>query len=249
MIWTPRKIECYKQASEYTSFHKKLSVLAEPYLNKEWSLADIGCGPGLLSIWLAPLVASIDAIDNDSVAIDDLKTRLDDVTLTDRYTAEKIKPRLASIEDLEGESWDVVSLSFFGVSTDILEVVMPLAKRRALIYMHGRPDAEGPLASASNSEKFSAAEMESFLKQNNFAFKKSVIEMQFGQPFKGIDDIHGFLVDYEKQLELQESDSDTKNRIERRVADIEERIIKTNRFDYPYYLPKSINVVLFIIRT
>ena len=238
MFWTPEKIENYKQASEYTAFHKKLSVLAEPYLDREWTMADLGCGPGLLAFYLAPMVASIDAIDNDSAAIEDLKKRLDNVALTDRNTADKIRPRLAPIEDLkEGESWDVVTLSFFGVSEEVLGSTLPRAKHRALVYMHGRPDTEGPFASYPDAEKLSLAELEDYLNRKNLTYKKSVMEMQFGQPFKTIGDIHTFLSGF----------GDGSEDSERYIAGAEERIIKTNRFDFPYYLPKSISVVLFII--
>ena len=233
-FWTPEKIENYKQASEYTSFHKRLSVLAAPYLDKRWTLADIGCGPGLLDFWLAPMVASIDAIDIDNAALLDLKERLEDVFLTDRYTAEKIRPRLASLEDIRGESFDVVLLSFFGLDASSVTAALALAARRVIIFMHGRPDTEGPLAAEDDGGKFSAAGLETFLNERGSAFKKSVMEMQFGQPFKSLADIQRLLAAYE--------DGDVK-----RGADIEERIEKTNRFDYPYYLPKSISVATFII--
>ena len=233
--WTPEKIENYKQASEYSSFHKKLSVLAEPFLDESWTLADIGCGLGLIENWLAPMVTSIDAIDVDEAAINDLKARLDDVYQTSKTVAEKVAPIIASIDDLVGESWDVVTMSFLGLDEEVLGKVLPLAKRRVLIFMHGRPDAEGPLAAEDDGSKFTASDMEEFLVENNYIYKKTVMEMQFGQPFKRIEDIHAF-------LSACGIDGD-----DRRAIDAEERIIKTNRFDYPYYLPKSINVALFII--
>jgi SAM-dependent methyltransferase len=244
-FWTPRKIENYRQASEYTAFHEKLSVLAEPYLDERWTMADIGCGSGLLDIWLAPMVAHIDAIDSDRTAIDDLSARLDDVFQTSRDAAEKIRPRAASFEDLRGESWDVVTMSFFGMNEEVLDMVMPLAKRRALIYMHGRPDSAGFLAPANGGEKFSAAEMEAYLNKRDFVFKKSAMEMQFGQPFKSIEDIHRFL----SELRERGARKTPVDVVSKRIADIEERIVKTDRFDYPYYLPKSVSVALFIILT
>jgi hypothetical protein len=252
-IWTPEKIENYKRASEYTSFHRKLSVLAEPYLDERWTLADIGCGPGLIDYWLAPMTAGIDAIDSDLAAIEDLTARVDDVFVTNRAIAEKIKPRVASVDELAGESWDVVMLSFFGVNEKVLKMVLPLAKRRALIFMHGRPDPAGPLAALYDGEKFVAAEMEAFLKERGFTFKKSVMEMQFGQPFKTIEDIHAFLSEYGEKADREiecidfNFDGDMDDETIKRITDAEERIIKTNRFDYPYYLPRSISVALFII--
>jgi len=250
MNWTPGRIENYKQASEYTSFHKKLAVMAEPYLDSEWTLADIGCGPGLLALQLAPMVYSVDAIDNDSIAIEDLKKHLDgDVAARDRRTAEKIWPRLASIEDVKYESWDVVTLSFFGLDEEVLNTALSLAEQRAFIYMHGRPDAEGPIASYDDGNKFSMADMEEYLQIENLIYKKNVIEMQFGQPFREISDIQRFLMEYRVRLETQGAGNNLQDSIERRFADIEERIIQTNRLDYPYYLPKSVSVALFIIKT
>ena len=249
MNWTNEKIEKYKQASDYTSFHKKLSVLAEPYIDNNWSMADIGCGPGLLATYLAPMVARLDAIDNDAVAIADLIARLDDVSLTDRITAEKVKPRLMSLEDLKGESWDAIVMSFFGVDEAVLESVLPLAGKRALIYMHGRRDAEGLLASEDDGKKLSAADLENYLGEKGLAYKKNVMEMQFGQPFREIGDIHKFLRNYRVELEINDTYGELHDNVEKLITDAEERIIQTKRYDYPYYLPKSVSVALFIIRT
>jgi hypothetical protein len=261
-IWTPEKIENYKSASEYTSFHRKLSVLAEPYLDERWTLADIGCGPGLIDYWLASMVVNIDAIDNDPVAIEYLTKSLDDAYIMNRSAAEKIKPRLATVDELGGESWDVVMACFFGANEETLEKILPLARRRILIFMHGRPDASGPLAACDDGGKFSAVEMESYLDKKGFVFKKNVMEMQFGQPFKTIEDIHAFLSAYGDESkesvegEVSEGDNERKelsscgksvDESVKRMTDAEERIVKTNRFDYPYYLPKSISVALFIV--
>ena len=240
IVWTLEKIENYKRASEYTAFHKKLSVLAEPYLDESWTMADIGCGPGLVDFWLAPMVASIDAIDNDSGAIEYLSKRLDEAFNTNRNIAERIRPRLASVFELGGESWDVVTASFFGADKDMLVRILSFARRRALIFMHGRQDEEGPLASLDDGGKFTAEEMETFLSEKNFKYKKSVMEMEFGQPFRTIGDIHSFI-----SAAAGVSGDDSL----KRMTDIEERIIKTDRFDYPYYLPKRISVAMFIILT
>ena len=236
-FWTPERIDNYKSASEYTSFHRKLSVLAEPYLDENWTMADIGCGPGMIDYWLAPMVKSIDAIDSDPAAIDYLTNRLEEIYITNRNISNKIKPRLESLENITGESWDVVLLSFFGINESVFKKVLPLANRRLLIFMHGRPDKTGPFSASGEEKTFSVSEMEAYLKEKNYSYKKSVMEMQFGQPFKSISDIHAFLSSYY-------SDSGD---FEKRMVDAEDRIIKTNRFDYPYYLPKSISVALFII--
>jgi len=235
-FWTPERIENYKSASEYTSFHRKLSVLAEPYLDENWTMADIGCGPGMVDYWLAPMVKKIDAIDNDPVAIEYLTNWLEEIYITNRNISDKITPRLAALEDITEETWDVVTMSFFGVNEKILEKALLLATRRLLIFMHGRPEKTGPLSIINDDKTFNVSEVESYLKEKNYSYKKNVMEMQFGQPFKSIGDIHSFLSSYNSGDDF-----------EKRMTDAEERIIKTNRFDYPYYLPKSISVALFII--
>jgi len=226
--WTPEKIEYFKSASGYTGFHEKLSALAEPYLDESWTLADIGCGLGLLDCWLAHKVACVEAIDIDEAAIADLKARIEGASPENRKTAGNIKPRVASLDELAlaGESWDAVMLSFFGLNEESLEKVLALAKRRVFIFTHGRPDAEGPLAALDDGNKLSAAETEAFLRLKGYTYEKGAMETQFGQPFKTPEEIHAFLNGYICERE---------------------QIIKTNRMDYPYYLPKSISVVLFII--
>ena len=230
-IWTPESIEYFRRSSEYTSFHKKLSVLAEPYLDDIWTLVDIGCGPGLFEPWLAPMVASIDAVDIDTAAIDYLTAKLEDVFATSSDIANKVKPVLADIKDLEG-AWDVALLSFFGVNNDVIETVLRLARRRIIVFMHGRREVTGPFSRGSGEGKFTAPEMEAYLDESGLAYRKNVMEMQFGQPFKTIEEVQAFV----------RENSDVRG-----AASIEERIVKTNRFDYPFYLPRSISVALFII--
>lgn len=243
-IWTPERIENYKNASEYTFFHRKLSVLAEPYLDENQTMADIGCGPALIDFWLAPMVSELTAIDSDPAAIDYLNTYLDAIFITNRGVADKIIPRLAGVDDLRDESWDIVLLSFFGLNEEYLEKLLPLARRRILIFMHGRPDTTGPIALASLDDggKFAAPEMEAYLEKKGLAYRKKTMEMQFGQPFKSIEDIHAFLSSCGDSAYYGDSAG-----FEKSMADAEERIVKTGRFDYPYYLPKSISVAMFVI--
>jgi SAM-dependent methyltransferase len=251
--WTLEKIENYKRASVYTAFHKKLSVLVEPYLDERWTLADIGCGLGLIDFYLAPMVRHITAIDNDEAAIRDLTQHLDRIYFTNRESAEKIAAELADANDLADRTWDAVALSFFGTSRETLDKLLPRARRRAFIFMYGRPPAAGPDPFADAGSNLTFSETESYLLEKGYAFKKNVMEMQFGQPFKTIEDIHTFLKEYGGSfgrdiacIDLGADDAMDDAAI-KRVTDAEERIIKTNRFDYPYYLPKSISAALFII--
>jgi SAM-dependent methyltransferase len=251
-FWTSEKLENYKRASEYTAFHRRLAVLAEPYLNEKWTLADLGCGPGLLDFHLAPMVKHITAIDNDTRAIADLEARLDDVFQTNKYLSDQIEPLQGDVRALTDEAWDVVLLSFFGLDKALLDDVLPRARKRALLYTHGRKEAFGAEPLPEEEGKFSVGDIEAYLGANHYAYKKNVLEMQFGQPFKTIEDIHAFLDQYGDGgrelscIDLSREDALDDDAI-KRMTDAEERIVKTDRFDYPYYLPKTISVALFIV--
>ncbi|MDR1796927.1 MAG: class I SAM-dependent methyltransferase [Clostridiales Family XIII bacterium] len=238
--WAPEKIKHYKQASEYTAFHKKLAVLAQPYLDGGWSLADIGCGPGLLSFHLAPMVRHITAIDNNKLCIGALEAELDRIFYQNRAVAEKIEPRLMDARALGDERWDAILLAFFGANMDFFEEAFGHARERALIYTKARTQTPGMelLGAGGECTTPSGTELEAFLNERGYAYKKSAMEMQFGQPFKRIEDIHLFLAEVEGTAGED---------AERRAADAEERIVKTNRFDFPYYLPRSVGVTLFIV--
>jgi predicted RNA methylase len=271
--WTAEEIENYKRASAFTVFHKKLSVLAQPYLDGQWTLADIGCGPGLLAVHIAPMVGRVTAIDRDPLAIGALEASLDELFYTDRAAADKIEPVLKDIRDLAEEArWDAVLLSFFGASARQLDALLPRARRRALIFTHGRAGEtgfgedtaektgrgekdqgeQGDQGEQEEQEpKLSCEALEDYLGKKGYAYKKSVMEMQFGQPFKTIEEIHRFLEDSVggcgNDVCTGLGAERAKDDAVRRMADVEERIIRTNRFDFPYYLPKSMSVALFII--
>ena len=241
-FWTSEKLESYKQASDYSSFHKRLAVLAEPYLEEKWTMADLGCGPGLLSLQFAPMVAKITAIDNDELAISDLQARLDDVFLTDKTTADRIQPVFGDVRELDDEKWDVVLSSFLGVDEQLLDDILPRANKLALIYTRGRKESQefSYLPDSKESAKLDVGGIEAYLDSKQYAYKKSVLEMQFGQPFKTIEDIHAYMAaQYTGDVPDEEA--------LKRIAAAEESIVKSNRFDYSYYLPKSISVALFIV--
>jgi len=231
------KHELFRQASEYTGFHKKLGVLIDPYLNANWTMADVGCGLALLDFQLARHVASITAVDIDASALAAVEKHIDDELAANHNDAGKIRALLkdASALGADGERWDVVMLSFFGASFEEMGRLLSLSRQRGIIVMHGQ-DEEGifdPIPTPEKQER-SADKLDAYLTRKGYGFRKSIVDFQFGQPFREIDDIHEFLRSYEA---------------ERLIYSVEERIIKTKRYDFPYYLPRNLRVAVFIIDT
>jgi hypothetical protein len=156
-----------------------------------------------------------------------------------KKVVEKINPILADAEGLGDFKWDVVLMDFFGADEVLLENLLSLARKRCLIFTYGREPAWGFPDSNEGSDRLTAEELEALLESKGYAFKKTAMEMQFGHPFKTMEDIHEFL----NSVGLESLDEDAV----KKIVSAEERIIKTNRYDFPYYLPRSINVALFIV--
>ncbi|MDR1495551.1 MAG: hypothetical protein LBS67_01340, partial [Clostridiales Family XIII bacterium] len=101
------KYRLFRQASEFTGFHKKLGVLIEPYLNERWTMADIGCGMALLDFHLMGSVKSIKAIDVDELALAEVEKRIDEELAANRDDARKIETLRQDAYELGDEQWDI----------------------------------------------------------------------------------------------------------------------------------------------
>jgi len=241
------KTKMFKQASEFTSFHRKLGILVKPLLDINWTVLDVGCGLALLDFEIADSVKSITAIDYNAELIKEVNQRIDYELAAGRASAEKIVPNCLDANDIEGE-WDVVLMSFYGAGFEESERLMDLARRRIIFIVHGRA-ANGIFDPPTLKRKRrTAEELEEFLVNKGYRYRKTMAEMQFGQPFKTIDEIHSFLKNF-KNIDREIPIIDEKNEfdLDRMVASTEERFVKTDRYDYPYYLPRNLSVGIFCV--
>jgi len=261
------KITMFKQASEFTSFHKKLGILIKPWLDKSWTVLDVGCGLALLDFEIADSVKSITALDQNEKLIDEINSKIDSDLTAGYETAGKIFTQCCDAKDIEGE-WDVVLMSFYGAGFEELKKLMGFARHRVIIIVHGRA-ANGIFDPPTLKRKRrTAEELEEFLEKQGYRFRKTMAEMQFGQPFRSIDDIHSFLQNFkgidaeniladsclknddgepEEEIEIPFRDEDNQFDLDRLVASTEERFVKTDRYDYPYYLPRNLSVGIFCV--
>jgi hypothetical protein len=253
------KYKLFRQASEFTGFHKKLGVLIEPYLNEHWTMADIGCGMALLDFQIMGSVKSITAIDTDGDALAEVEKRIDEELAANRSDAKKIRTVLKDVSELKDERWDVVLMSFFANSTEMAEQMLSLADHRGVIIMHGheRGGLFDPMG--SDMPRMAVKKMEDYLVSKGYGYRKNIVDLQFGQPFRTIDDIHEFIgeksgkghdADSVREGAKDDATGDSgadNSDIERLTYSVEERIIKTKRYDYPYYLPRNLRAAIFIV--
>jgi hypothetical protein len=249
----------FRQASEFTGFHKKLAVLIEPYLNERWTMADIGCGLALLDFHLAGSVKSITALDIDEDALADVERHIDEELAANRNDARKIETRRMDVSEIGDERWDVTLMSFFAGSVEKAGKGLSLADHRSVVIMHGHE--RGGIFDPARTDKprMTVPEMEDYLTAAGYGYRKIIVDLQFGQPFRTIEEIHefldgksakGFSADHIiENIEGEQEGAGGDFDVDRLVYSAEERIIKTKRFDYPYYLPRNLHTAVFIVVT
>jgi hypothetical protein len=253
----------FRQASEFTGFHKKLGVLIEPYLNERWTMADIGCGLALLDFHLMNGVKSVTAIDVDGKALAEVERRIDEELAANHKDAGKIETLLADAAELGDRRWDIVLMSFFADSTEMVGRMLSRADHRGVVVMHGyeRGGIFDPVR--AGKPRMTVQEMEEYLAAEGYGYRKSMVDLQFGQPFRTIEEIHTFLGEApgesreaEVIKSIGEGEENEEERSDSGVFDIdnlaysaEERIIKTKRYDYPYSLPRNLHTAVFIVVT
>lgn len=246
----PKELQALKQASEFTSFHEKISLLINPYLDSKWNIADFGCGLALVDFELASSVNSITAIDTDEEVLNEVDKKIDEELYKGNESAGKIKTLNSDTQNLPDDiNWDAVLMLFYNLPYEELDALIERGSRRAIIILDGKSSNSKFNPSSENNNVITAPELEEHLTNKGYKFKKNIIDMEFGYPFKNLKDIQDFLSQFNADFEGEDiaSNVNVKEDPDKLFAAAEERIIKTNRFDYPYYLPNSVSIGIFII--
>jgi hypothetical protein len=138
-----------------------------------------------------------------------------------------------------------------------------LAERVGVIIMHGQERGGIFEPVRAGEMKMTARDVEAYLESRGYGYRKNVVDLQFGQPFRTIEAIHEFLsdkaaerheagrmtADMESAGPDEDEEGEGETDLDLLISSAEERIIKTKRYDYPYYLPRNLNTAVFIVGT
>jgi hypothetical protein len=245
------KQDYFTQAVEYTAFYKKLAVLISPYLDSNWSLADIACGRAEIDLELAEHVNSISAVDRDPLALAKLDALIDNLTSHHGYDGAeaKIVTLQAEAEALPDLIWDAMLFSFYMPALDKLIEIFAHARHRCILIVH-EPRRGGRFDPMPEySPLITADELDAWLKTSGHHYNRDEASMQFGQPFKSIEDIHLYIEDYIRRSVASRVGGSDRPALDSELLmlSIEDSIEKTGRHDFPYYLPNNFHVNIFII--
>ncbi|MDR0876166.1 MAG: class I SAM-dependent methyltransferase [Clostridiales Family XIII bacterium] len=232
--WNDEKIALYVRASGYTGFHRKLAEYIVPLLKADDEVLDIGCGPGLIALSLAPVVKSITAIDIDDKVLRFLARQ------AEKTKVKNITAITADIADVQNLDCDLAFICYFGCSEDSLSRIIAAAKRYTVIITHGEGVSEKPSKISTTVRRAYAPEIESFLRAHDYEYKRIDERLDFSQPLKSREEAYDFFDTY--------CIEDVKAAREEKIDMQMRQLVPTGNETYPLVFPCGKDASIFVIQ-
>lgn len=246
-FWGGEKTRWFLTASEYTGFHGRLAELIRPYLSKEDTILDMGCGLGRLDFELAGDALAIDCVDKSENAINLLSQDIEKRGIVNMTAS------VSDFMDYEGALHDVLILSYFGGGDGYFQRLMKLFSKKAIIIAHDRTGARQ--RALKKTKKVFAEEIAAWMDANGYTYKREYAELEFGQPFASMDEACSYFYEYAgrsgNKTNLEDGAKsdicvDTGNEDEEKQAFLR-RIKPTGDIKYPYYMEKRKQIAIFVV--
>ena len=225
--WNDQTIRWYLDAGAYTGFFKELALKILPYLAPDDTLLDAGCGLGRLDFELAPHVSEITAVDLNERAIKKLKQDIESSGIRN------ISAIREDVSDLK-KSYDVILMSFFGYPD--MQMLCKHCRRRIIrIVSAGTKSSLYPVRHRLNVKPTVPIVREELTEQG-IEYKLELFSLEFGQPLTSLTDAEKYVLKNAPEAAEEE------------ISEfLSENLTRTEREDFPYYLPYMKEVGIFII--
>lgn len=233
-VWTEEKIRWYQQAANYTKYYQKIFQEMKPFIHKQHTVCDLGCGLGDLSMELAKVAKEVTALDisEDALRVVEQKAAAQKIT--------NIVPLQSDWRNIELiPQWDMMVVSFFRQNyEDFIQLLKMSRERIMVVATNGSEKNFLPKKKKKRSNKKKIAELKQSLDQYGVTYqcKESIIE--FGQPFTTVEDAKNYVrvyVPYRTPEEIQHH------------IDTHLQAIDDPEFGYQFLLPNKKEIGIFII--
>ena len=227
-LWYEDMVRFMRDASEYGTYNQKLAELLSPHLTKQMHICDAGCGLGYLSLELAPYVGQVTSVEQhpDAVAVLEANCRGRGIT--------NITPRCGAIgEVIPEQKYDGMVFCFFGGIHEILETVRHQCDGQVFIITRNYTNHRFSVGShPTGSYGYRTATEE--LKRLGVPYDETLLELEFGQPFRNLEDAKRF-------YELYSKDDDKAV-----ITDefLRSRLIRNGSAQFPWYMPHRRNLAV-----
>ena len=219
--WEPDMIRYMRDASESRSYNRELVSEMLPWLNQEMCVCDAGCGLGYLSMELAGHVKHVTAVDINADALQNLREKaIFNVTV-----------RCGDIAALQPtRPYDAMVFCFFGGIEEILRIAKEQCGGSVFVISRNYTTHRFSVGDyPTGSYGFSRAKM--VLSEKGIPFEEKALQLEFGQPFRSLEDARRFFElysrDENKQLITDEF--------------LKEKLVQQPG-EFPWYLPHLRNI-------
>ena len=209
-------IEEYKKAAAFWNYPEvPYGQALREMIRPDDVVADIGCGIGMVSQFMAPLCKQVLAIDKNEEVLQSLRKDLQEKSINN------VKPIHACWPDVPSEDWDVAVAIYhyhFGYTSLEIDTLLRKTRRCGLIISQGIKEREGFHQGLShelglqdrNSGCVSSCYVRGRLEQAGFQVTCEEIFHDFGQPVDSKEEAVAFL---RNQLRLDETYEEKLNEI------------------------------------
>lgn len=220
-------ITLYEEAVRYHDFYRKLAGRLRTYIEPGWTVCDIGCGGGYLSLELAGFVPDVLAVDIDPEALEVLREAVNAQGLSN------IRIRLADFCTAEPEPCDVAVLCQCGDIETEFDILRRWGKRRMIWVMRASAQAN---FSAEDKNRHPVYDYRGVLDARGLGYRAEEIVLPFGQPFKTFDDALAFLRSHDPYPEE-----------EALRGHLEKVLERVDKDGFSYYLPNIKELTLVAV--
>lgn len=193
--WSQKTIDWYLRAGEHSQYPRLILEQILPRLSPGHTVLDIGCGPGVYALALAPYVDRVLALDKDPQVLDNLARLSDSRRLGNIVCLPYVWPH-API----GEKVDVIICALGSgeimTSKEGLKAIFALGPKLVFLVAPGQylppfgwqPHRKRPAADAEDTL--------ALLDQFNVSYSAQAISLDFGQPVGDMSEAAEFLAHF-----------------------------------------------------
>ena len=232
-LWYKDMVRFMRDASEYGMYNQELAKIVGPQLTKQTHVCDAGCGLGYLSLDLAPYVGRVTSVERNPDAVEVLEDNCR------RFGISNITSRCGAIQDvIPEEKYDAMVFCFFGGIHGILET----AKRQCCgtVFIITRNYTSHRFSVGSHpTGSYGYKRSQEVLKELEIPYEEKLFDLEFGQPFRSMEDARKF-------FELYSKDDDKSD-----ITDefLRSKVQENDDAHFPFYMPHRRNLAVLKFET
>lgn len=232
-LWYEDMVRFMKDASEYGTYNQELAEILKPHLTKQMHICDAGCGLGYLSLALAPYAGRVTSVEKNPDAVAVLKENCQQRGITN------ITSRCSAIQDVvPEEKYDAMVFCFFGSIQEILETAKQQCRGQVFIITRNYTRHRFSVGSHPTGS-YGYRSSREVLTQLGIPYEETIVDVEFGQPFRNLDDARRFFELYSKD--------DDKTVITEEF--LRSKVIEIEHEQFPLYMPHSRNLAILRFET